>query len=210
MNSKSELNETPLGSAWPGSAPRLSGDAATPRVSPKVEADLPSLARLAVETFVTEHRIIEPPSVAVSSSLGQSSACFVCIKTADRKLRGCVGTVEPEQSSLAAEVVYNAIKAATRDPRFRPVSAPELRQLRYSVDILDCLEPTRIEDLNPVVFGVVVVDGSGTRRGLLLPDIEGIGTAEEQIGVASRKAGIESHEPLKLYRFRTRRFIETA
>ncbi|HEX8423684.1 MAG TPA: AmmeMemoRadiSam system protein A [Pyrinomonadaceae bacterium] len=197
MDSKVEQIETPHVAAEADASLRLS-------------ADLPSLARRAVETFVVERRIVAPPRSATSSLLNQRSACFVCIKTAGRELRGCVGTVEPEHDSLAEEVVSNAIKAATRDPRFRPVSPDELRLLRYSVDVLGVLEPTRLEELDPSVFGVVVVDESGARRGLLLPDIEGIDTPDQQVGVASRKAGITPHEPFKLYRFRTRRFSETA
>ena len=171
---------------------------------------LPSLARRAVETFVLRHKVVEPERVERSSPLSRRSACFVCIKTEGRELRGCVGTIEPEHDSLAAEVVSNAIKAATRDPRFRPVSADELSLLRYSVDVLGGLEPATLEDLDPAVFGVVVVDGSGARRGLLLPNIDGIGTASQQVGVAARKAGIGPREAVKLFRFRTRRFQEPA
>jgi AmmeMemoRadiSam system protein A len=172
--------------------------------------ELPSLARRAVETFVLRRQVFEPSHDYAPSLLSQRSACFVCIKTVGQTLRGCVGTIEPEHDSLAAEVVNNAIKAATRDPRFRPVSADELSLLRYSVDVLGGLEPAALEDLDPAVFGVVVVDSTGERRGLLLPNLDGIGTAGEQVGVAARKAGIRPHETFKLYRFRTRRFNEQA
>lgn len=171
---------------------------------------LPSLARRAVETFVLKRKVVEPERGKASPLLSQRSACFVCIKIEGRELRGCVGTIEPEHDSLAEEVIDNAIKAATRDPRFRPVSAEELSGLRYSVDVLDALEPTTLEDLDPSVFGVVVTNDSGTRRGLLLPNIDGISTASQQVGVAARKAGIGPRETVKLFRFRTRRFQEPA
>jgi AmmeMemoRadiSam system protein A len=171
---------------------------------------LTSLARRAVETFVLKHKVLEPERVEASRLLSQRSACFVCIKTEGRELRGCVGTIEPEHDSLAEEVVDNAIKAATRDPRFRPVSAEELSRLRYSVDVLGALEPTTLEDLDPSVFGVVVTNDSGTRRGLLLPNIDGIRTPDQQVGVAARKACIGPRETVKLFRFRTRRFQEPA
>lgn len=171
---------------------------------------LPSLARRAVETYVLKHEVFKPVRGEASSLFTQRSACFVCIKTEGRELRGCVGTIEPEHESLAEEVVDNAIKAATRDPRFRPVSAEELSLLRYSVDVLEALEPTTLEELDPSVFGVVVTNRSGTRRGLLLPNIDGISTADQQVGVAARKAGIGPREPVKLFRFRTRRFQEPA
>ena len=174
------------------------------------QCELASLARRAVETFVLKHKVFEPVRDAASPLLSQRSACFVCIKTEGRGLRGCVGTIEPEHDSLAEEVVSNAIKAATRDPRFRPVCADELSLLRYSVDVLSGLEPAALEDLDPSVFGVVVTDDSGERRGLLLPNIDGISTASQQVGIAARKAGIGPREPVKLYRFRTRRFHESA
>lgn len=172
------------------------------------ESQIPALARSAVETFVARRRVIEPLLSSGASLLKRPSPCFVCIKTLGRELRGCIGTTNPEKSTLAEEVVANAIKAATRDPRFRPLSENELSSLCYSVDVLEALEPARLVDLDPAVFGVVVVDRSGSRRGLLLPNIESIKTADQQVHVAARKAGIKSDEPLRLYRFRTRRFSE--
>lgn len=177
---------------------------------PRDEGRITELARNAVEAYILGGRVVEPPSFPETSPLGSPSACFVCIKTVGRELRGCIGTVEPEHSTLAEEVIANAVKAATRDPRFRPVSGDELPSLLYSVDVLGSLEPARFEDLNPAAFGVVVTDRSGSRRGLLLPDIESIETAGQQVGVAARKAGIKPGEPLRLYRFRTRRFTESA
>ncbi len=174
------------------------------------EGLITGLARNAVELYVLQRRIFDPAPRPFTSLLASRAACFVCIKTARHELRGCIGTVEPEEESLAEEVVANAVKAATRDPRFPPLSAKELSSLLYSVDVLGGLEPARFEDLNPAVFGVVVTDQSGARRGLLLPDIESIETPGQQVGVAARKAGIQTGEPLRLYRFRTRRFSERA
>lgn len=168
------------------------------------------LARNAVEAYVMTGCLVELPPFPESSPLGRPSACFVSIKTRARELRGCIGTVEPEHATLAAEVVANAVKAATHDPRFRPVLRDELPSLLYSVDVLGSLESAGFEDLNPAAFGVVVTDQSGSRRGLLLPNIESIETAGQQVGVAAMKAGIKPGEPLRLYRFRTRRFSESA
>lgn len=177
---------------------------------PRDEGLITELARTAVEAYVLSGHIVEPPPFTETSPLGKPSACFVSIKTGGRELRGCIGTVEPEHATLAEEIIANAVKAATRDPRFPPVSGDELPSLLYSVDVLGSLEPARFEDLNPAAFGVVVTDRSGSRRGLLLPDIESIETADQQVGVAARKAGIKPGEPLRLYRFRTRRFGELA
>lgn len=179
-------------------------------LEPCDEGLITGLARNAVQAYVLSGSVLEPPTFPDESLLGKPSACFVCIKTRAHELRGCIGTVEPAHPTLAEEVIANAVKAATRDPRFRPVTRDELPSLFYSVDVLGSLEPTQLEDLNPAAFGVVVTDRSGSRRGLLLPAIESIETADQQVGVAAGKAGIQPGEPLRLYRFRTRRFSESA
>lgn len=175
---------------------------------PEDESLPPALARRAVETFTLERRIIKTPPSPSSELLNEPAACFVSIKTLDRRLRGCIGTIQPAKSTLAEEIIVNAISAATRDPRFPPVSGEELPSLRYSVDVLGKPEAARFEDLDPAEFGVIVEDSTGLRRGLLLPAIEGVETALEQVQIAARKAGISDGEPLQLYRFRVRRFRE--
>jgi AmmeMemoRadiSam system protein A/AmmeMemoRadiSam system protein B len=171
--------------------------------------ELPRLARLAVETFVREGQIIEPPPTA-SALLEERAACFVSIKTDGGDLRGCIGTIEPVKETLAEELISNAVSAATRDPRFPPVTPAELEHLRYSVDVLSEPEPARFEELDPALYGVIVEDQAGLHRGLLLPDIEGIETATQQVEIAMRKAGIAPGTPLKLSRFRVERFREPA
>ncbi len=171
------------------------------------EEDLPALARRAVETFV---RTGERISVAQNAAeiLGARAACFVSIKTRQSELRGCIGTIEPVKETLGEELVANAISAATRDPRFAPVAESELPNLKYSVDILAAPEPATLADLDPAVYGVIVEDESGLFRGLLLPDIAGVDTVEQQVGIAARKAGIPPGTPLKFSRFRVNRFRE--
>lgn len=173
------------------------------------EERLPELARRTVETFVREGRVPEVTLAGEDSLLGQRAACFVSIKTHEGDLRGCIGTVEPTQATLAEELIHNAISAATRDPRFLPVAASELPHLRYSVDVLSPPEPTRFEELNPKTYGLIVEDERG-RRGLLLPDLEGVETPEQQLQITARKAGIASVAvgDVKLYRFRVRRYGE--
>jgi MEMO1 family protein len=172
-----------------------------------VEEDLPALARRAVETFVRTGKLISIPHNA-AAILGARAACFVSIKTHDGNLRGCIGTIEPVKQTLGDELVANAISAATRDPRFSPVSESELPSLKYSVDILAPPEPATFADLDPALYGVIVEDESGLFRGLLLPDIEGVDTAEQQVNIAARKAGIAPGTPLKLSRVRVDRFRE--
>lgn len=206
MNFKNGNVERATAAAPPGL-----NSAEAPEAVPSLDADrITRLARSAAETYVLERRTVEPAPSPETSLLSRPFACFVCIKTAGRELRGCIGTVEPEKETLAEEVVANSIKAATRDPRFRPLSTDELPSVRYSVDVLGGLEPAQFEDLDPANFGVVVTDQSGSRRGLLLPNIESIETACQQVSVAAKKAGIKTGEPLRLFRFRTRRFSEWA
>jgi AmmeMemoRadiSam system protein A/AmmeMemoRadiSam system protein B len=180
-----------------------------PEASKSEGAELPALARRAVETFVREGAVIEPSSTS-SHLLKQRAACFVSLKTLSGDLRGCIGTIEPVKQTLAEELIANAIKAATHDPRFPPVIADELASLRYSVDVLATPEPAEFEELDPAVYGVIVEDEAGTRRGLLLPDIQGVETARQQVDIAARKAGITPGTPLKLSLFRVERFRESA
>lgn len=169
--------------------------------------ELPTLARNAVEKFVRSGKQLAVP-IKSAPLLAARAACFVSIKTADGNLRGCIGTVEPTRQTLAEEIIANAISAATRDPRFDPVSVGELAGLRYSVDVLAASELTTLAELDPAIYGVIVEDESGYRRGLLLPAIAGIDSTAQQVEIASRKAGIGPGEPVKLSRFRVDRFRE--
>jgi len=171
------------------------------------EIPLPTLARQAVETFVRSRDIVSPSGVE-HGLLAERAPCFVSLKTLDGELRGCIGTIEPARNTLAEEIIANAISAATSDPRFEPVAAEELSNLRYSVDVLFPAEEAVLSDLDPRVYGVIVADESGTRRGLLLPDIPGIDTIEQQVEIAARKAGIGPREPVKLWRFKVERYRE--
>jgi MEMO1 family protein len=168
---------------------------------------LPALARRAVETFVRTGTQLPTPENA-PGTLSTRAPCFVSIKTGAGDLRGCIGTIEPLRQTLAEELITNAVHAATRDPRFEPVSVSELPDLVYSVDILQPPEPANFEDLDPAIYGVIVEDESGLFRGLLLPDIPGVDTAAKQVEIAARKAGIAPETPLKLSRFRVDRFRE--
>ena len=173
----------------------------------KPEDDLPGLARRAVEAFVREGDQLKAPG-KLTGLLAERAPCFVSLKTSAGDLRGCIGTIEPWKDSLAEEIIFNAISAATRDPRFEPVKVEELDNLCYSVDVLFPAEPTVMAELNPQIYGVIVEDEKGDRRGLLLPDIPGVDTAEQQVDIAARKAGIRRGTPTKLSRFRVERFRE--
>jgi len=120
-------------------------------------------------------------------------------------LRGCIGTFEPAANNVAEEIIANAISSATRDPRFPPIAPNELKDLDYSVDVLTSPEPVESKDqLDPKKYGVIVE--AGYRRGLLLPDLEGVDSVNYQIDICRQKAGIAPDEPIKLYRFEVKRY----
>lgn len=170
-------------------------------------AEIPDLARRAIENFVTHGTVLTTPEDA-HSSLTVRAGCFVSIKTLDGELRGCIGTIDPVKNTLAEEIVWNSISAATRDPRFSPVTSQELPALRYSVDVLSTPEPCTFADLDPSVYGVIVEEQDGPRRGLLLPALKGIDSAQQQVEIASRKAGIAPGAEVRLFRFRADRYSE--
>ena len=169
--------------------------------------EITKLARTTVETFVTSGVMPNAP-VEPLGILAVPAPCFVSLKTIDGDLRGCIGTIEPVKETLAEELIANAVSAATIDPRFPPVRADELTNLRYSVDVLLPAEASSIEGLDPQTYGVIVEDESGQHRGLLLPDIPGIDSAQQQVEIATRKAGIPRGTPVKLSRFKVQRYRE--
>jgi AmmeMemoRadiSam system protein A len=136
--------------------------------------------------------------------LQHQAGVFVCLKVGGG-LRGCIGTFQPCEKNVAHEVVRNAMSAATCDPRFPPVRESELPDLQYTVDVLTAPEPVSdAKDLDPRRYGVIVQ--AGGRRGLLLPDLEGVDSAEQQIMIAMQKAGIVPGSPVRLYRFEVKRY----
>jgi AmmeMemoRadiSam system protein B/AmmeMemoRadiSam system protein A len=172
-------------------------------ISPKVMHPLVALAKSAVETFVKQRQLIKPPA-ELTPEMAEKAGVFVSLHKG-RELRGCIGTFAPAKKNVAEEIIANAINAAMEDPRFSPVTVQELADLDYSVDVLTEPEPVDDEsELDPVRYGVIVE--AGMRRGLLLPDLEGVNTVEKQIEICRMKAGIGSHEPLALYRFEVKRF----
>jgi AmmeMemoRadiSam system protein A len=118
------------------------------------------------------------------------AGCFVSLKK-DGELRGCIGTIAPTKRSLAEEICANAVSAGRYDRRFSPVTADELDELVYDVDVLGEPEPVASADeLDPRVYGVIVSTADG-RRGLLLPDLDGVDSVDEQVQIAAQKGGID-------------------
>lgn len=165
---------------------------------------LVELAKKSVEAYIREGRIIEPPE-ALSPEMNEKAGVFVCIKKIGQ-LRGCIGTFSPSYACVAIETIKNAISAATKDTRFHPVREDELEGLEYCVDILSPPEKvTDLKELDPKKYGIILV--CGNRKGLLLPDLEGVDTVGEQIRITRLKACILPEEETEIYRFKAKRYI---
>jgi len=167
---------------------------------------LVQLAKDATELYVREGKVLDLKEEALPPDLRQKAGVFVCLKI-HGQLRGCIGTFQPAELTIAQETVRNAISAATCDPRFSCLRTDELDSIDYTVDVLT--PPERVKDtseLDPRRYGVIVQ--SGSRRGLLLPDLEGVDTVEYQISIAMQKAGIPPGADVELSRFEVKRYDE--
>lgn len=157
------------------------------------------LARRSLEAWVRNSEKISVPEGLPSEMTSRRAGAFVSLKK-HGQLRGCIGTIAATTPSVAQEIIRNARSAATEDPRFEPVEPQELEDLVYSVDILgDAEDIDSPQQLDVKKYGVIV--SSGMKRGLLLPNLEGVDTVEQQLEIARRKAGLGGKEPVKLQRF---------
>jgi AmmeMemoRadiSam system protein A len=160
------------------------------------------LAKKTAESYIREGKTPKPRKL--TPEMKERAGVFVSLHR-HGQLRGCIGTFEPAKDNVAEEIIANAISSSTGDPRFPPVTVSELDDMEYSVDILTKPEPvTDISQLDHKEYGIIVE--SDWRKGLLLPDLEGVDSVEEQIAICRLKAGISADEPVKLYRFQVRRF----
>ena len=161
------------------------------------------LAREAIRTYLETSEIFSLPSPS-SQEMELRAGTFVSLKK-KRELRGCIGTYLPTQKNIGEEIIHNAISAAPRDPRFPPVTLQELDDLEISVDVLGLPAPIKsLSELDPRRYGIIVKHES--RRGLLLPDLEGVDTVEQQIDIARKKAGIGADEPIEIRKFEVVRY----
>ena len=162
------------------------------------EDDYVRLARHAIETVVTTGKLPERPQ-GLPPEMGERAGVFVSLKK-NGELRGCIGTFEPTTKNIAEEIIQNAASAALRDPRFPPVKEEELDALVYSVDVLT--EPELVagaDALDVKKYGVIVEYRA--RKGLLLPDLAGVDTVDEQLRIARQKGGIPADAPIRIWRF---------
>ena len=157
------------------------------------------LARQSVESYVLHHQVMDVSEGVPEELLRRRAGAFVSIHKQGR-LRGCIGTIAPTRACLAEEIIRNAVSAAANDPRFDPIRPDELKWLEINVDVLG--EPEDIQSENELDvkrYGVIVTRGH--RRGLLLPDLDGVDTVQQQVAIARQKAGIGPREAVSLQRF---------
>lgn len=174
----------------------------------KTESAPVQIARETIGLKIRRNKVPEPDRfktlVDREPWLLERAGVFVSLKK-NGELRGCIGTTAATTESVLAEIIQNAISAATRDPRFVPVTTDELHELHISVDVLGAPDPvTSRADLDPRVYGVIV--RSGLKTGLLLPDLDGVDSVDEQLVIACRKAGIRPEESYEIERFRVTRY----
>lgn len=166
-------------------------------------SEIVRLARATIERYVRSEETPPAPAPLEGPEYPATAGAFVSLHRGG-ELRGCIGTIAPTQGSLAAEVVHNAVEAAVHDPRFPPVGPDELDDLDVKVDVLHAPESCELGDLDPSRYGVIVTQG--WRRGLLLPDLEGVDDVATQVSIAMRKAGISEPAGCELQRFRVDRY----
>lgn len=168
------------------------------------ESDYVKLARMSLEHYLKSGTYMDLPEDISEEILNKKQPVFVSIKKNGR-LRGCIGSLKSFEKNTAMEIIKYAVEAGIRDFRFTPVSLDEVDELTFSVDVLHESEP--VEDmagLDPINFGVIVKKGN--RKGLLLPNIEGVDTVDEQLRIALNKAGIDDDEDYEIERFRVERY----
>ncbi len=157
------------------------------------------LARETIEEYVRTGRKMEVPENLPGEMYTSRAGVFVSVKKEGR-LRGCIGTIQAVQASVAEEIIENAVSASAKDPRFSPIEPKELDKLSISVDVLGDTEAIDSpKQLDVKRYGVIVT--KGYRRGLLLPNLSGVDTVEEQVAIAKQKAGIGAEEEVRLERF---------
>ena len=157
------------------------------------------LARASVEAWVLRRERIPAPKDLPEEMLARRAGAFVSLHR-NGQLRGCIGTILATRKNVAEEIIRNAVSACSCDDRFTPVRAEELAGLEISVDVLSAPEPVAsMAELDVKRYGVIV--SRGLKRGLLLPDLDGVDTVEEQVEIARRKGGIRADEPYELERF---------
>jgi MEMO1 family protein len=198
MKSTLESYEGPFGVGYAMASFKVPKDQTNTKKS-RAKNPYVALAKESIMHYLTNRTTLKESSIATPAMLSKKAGVFVSLKKHGR-LRGCMGTIAPTKEHLAKEIIDNAVAAAIHDPRFAPVTLDEMDQIDLSVDILGPPEPLEsIQDHDVNRYGIIV--SRGPKKGLLLPRIESVETAESQLEIALMKAGISEDEPFKMERF---------
>lgn len=166
-----------------------------------------ALAKQAIEEYVKNRKVIDAPEGLPEEFYSRKAGVFVTIRK-DKELRGCVGTYLPTKKNISEEIIANAIAACSRERRFYPVSKSELPELSYEVSILS--EPELIENISehdPQKYGLIAWCTDG-RCGLLLLDLDGVDSTDQQIFIACQKGGINpKKDSIQYFRFTVEKHI---
>lgn len=161
------------------------------------------LARESLNHYLIHGEYMDIP-VYVNDEMKKSQrGVFVSLKK-EGQLRGCIGTISPITENVAEEIIRNAVEAGEHDPRFSPVREDELEEIDFSVDVLTQPEKATKEELDPKKYGVIV--SSGSKSGLLLPDLEGVNTVDQQLNIALQKGNISLNENYTIEKFEVIRY----
>jgi hypothetical protein len=133
-----------------------------------------TLARESIRTTLVSGRVLQVNSENYSFELQQIRASFVTLHI-NNKLRGCIGSLEASES-LAADVARHAHAAAFADPRFPPLTRPDLEKVHIEISVLSpqieisCVsEADLIAQLRPGIDGLTLRDGK--HHGTFLPSV---------------------------------------
>ncbi|MDO8424755.1 MAG: AmmeMemoRadiSam system protein A [bacterium] len=168
---------------------------------------LVSLAQKAIEGFVENGKTIPVPNDFPKEFLEKKAGVFVTIEKKG-ELRGCIGTYVATRENIAEEVIRNAIASATQDDRFAKIAKEEVSHLSFTIYVLNPPEQvTSTQQLDPKKFGAIVM--TTEKCGLLLPDLEGVETVEQQLNICCQKGGIDPlKEKIAIFKFEVQKYGE--
>lgn len=167
------------------------------------------MARLIVEKYVGEGKIVQLKG-ELTGTLGEKAGVYVSIYKLTqngKELRGESCKILPTPPIIANEIISNAI-AATHNKNFEKIRPDELKDLIYSVDIIHTPQKVvKFEELDPKKYGIIVSSGL-LKKAVILPNIEGINTVEEQLAAAKQKAEIAPEAKVNVERFTSKRYSD--
>lgn len=164
----------------------------------------PKVSNRGSELIFNDEILLDHLSEDQIATLSARNGVFVSVKY-NGVLRGCIGSIYSSEDTVCEEIIRNAVMAASEDQRFEPISKNELDLITVSVDVLSVPEIIHsINALSPERLGVIVYKGEA--YGVLLPNLEGIETVEDQLIIASNKAGFHVDEIEKIACFTVDRY----